>query len=83
MAWKVASCSVLLQLLTTHGFSVWSTHVPLAHRHVQFDFVQLLPLTSATHESAQSVTSAKLAATRGRAMVRVEITRAVVRITAR
>ena len=81
-AWNVVSCAVLLQLFTTHGLKIWSTHVPLAHRHVQFDAVQLLPLTSATHGRAQFVTSPKPAATRHGVMARVETTRQEGRIVA-
>lgn len=67
----------MLQLFTIHAL-VWSTHVPFAHRHGQFDFVQLLPLTSATHGSAQSVTSPYSAATVRRVVARTETISGVV-----
>lgn len=69
-AWNVVSCAVLLQLLTTHGLKLRSTHV-LAHRHGQFEAVQLLPLTF-MHGRAQSVTSSPPAVTRREVMARVE-----------
>lgn len=71
-AWNVVSCAVWLQLFTTHGLKICSTHVPFAQRHVQFDAVQLLPLTSATHGRAQLVTSPKPATTRHGVTARVE-----------
>jgi hypothetical protein len=51
---------------------VWSTQGPLAQRHGQFDAVQLLSATFATHGRAQSVIPPSEADTRRRVMARIE-----------
>jgi hypothetical protein len=72
----VVSWLVLLQLWTTHGLKLCSTHV-LAHRQGQFDAVQLLPLRLVMHGRAQSVTSAVI---RREEMARLDSIKLEVRI---
>lgn len=55
-------------------------HGPSAHRHGQFDAVQLVPMTFAIQERAQLVRSVMEADTRRRRMARIERVRLVARI---